>query len=323
MLFNAPKIDFAAIYSAGKMLEFNSLFESSIASVSNYGCTACRGGPDAEESAGGNKIVLMRHGVFCRHFGSTVVTSDVNQVSFFSVSSSYRVSHPADCGDRGTVLSVSQKVLNDVIREFEPSIDEHPTEPFPFSSGPCSTRTFYQHHELVAALENLPVHSQCSLWVDEKIMILVEEVLRGAYQHYSPSPTRRRPMTRKKHAELVESAKSFVAGHFAESLTLDEIADAVETSPFHLSRIFRAQTGTPVYRYLRHLRLRTSLEMLAAGADDLTTLALDLGFSSHSHFSDSFRSEFGLSPSEVRENLTRKLVGEMSKNLEVGSLDLR
>jgi AraC-like DNA-binding protein len=78
------------------------------------------------------------------------------------------------------------------------------------------------------------------------------------------------------------------------------MARAVHASPFHLARIFQQRTGVPVHRYLTQLRLRAALERLADGADDLTALALELGFSSHSHFTDSFRREFGCAPSTVR-----------------------
>jgi AraC-like DNA-binding protein len=81
--------------------------------------------------------------------------------------------------------------------------------------------------------------------------------------------------------------------------------------------VFQERTGVPVHRYLTLLRLRASLERLAEGASDLTELALELGFSSHSHFTDAFRREFGFSPSDVRKNATRNSLLEMSKNLEV------
>ncbi|MGH9769987.1 MAG: helix-turn-helix transcriptional regulator [Blastocatellia bacterium] len=79
-------------------------------------------------------------------------------------------------------------------------------------------------------------------------------------------------------------------------LTLDDIARAVGASPFHLARLFQRRTGAPVHRYLTCLRLRASLERLADGASDLAALAFELGFSIHSHFTDSFRREFGRAP---------------------------
>ncbi len=299
------------------MLEYTSLYGSALASVSNYGCTACRGGPAAEEISDGNKIVLMRHGVFCRHFGKQAVTSDVNHVTFFSDGSSYRVSHPADCGDRGTILSVLPRVLNDIIREFDPSIDDHPDRPFPFHAGPCNATTFYRHRELVLILESGQFPPPDPLWVDEKVLQLIADVLGAAFQSQGPQKSQHRPRTNSKHADLAESAKSYVASRIGQHVTLDEVAHAIGISPFHLARVFRQRAGLPLHRYLVCLRLRTSLERLAAGANDLTTLALELGFSSHSHFTDSFRREFGCSPSEMRHSLTRKSLHEMSKNLEV------
>src|SRR5262249_18771934 len=96
---------------------------------------------------------------------------------------------------------------------------------------------------------------------------------------------------------------------------LDDVARAVHTSPFHLARLFGERTGLPVHRYLTQLRLRAALDRLAGGASDLTALALDLGFSSHSHFADAFRREFGRTPSDVRKIAGRTLA-EMSKNLK-------
>jgi AraC-like DNA-binding protein len=56
-----------------------------------------------------------------------------------------------------------------------------------------------------------------------------------------------------------------------------------------------------LYRYQSRLRLARALDLLAQ-YDDLTALALDLGFSSHSHFSAAFRQTYGRTPSEFRES---------------------
>ena len=75
----------------------------------------------------------------------------------------------------------------------------------------------------------------------------------------------------------------------------------------------------PVHRYLSRLRLRTALERLEQGSQDLTALALDLNFSSHSHFTDAFRREFGFTPSNFRNGTGRRALSKMSKNLKVRS----
>jgi len=55
----------------------------------------------------------------------------------------------------------------------------------------------------------------------------------------------------------------------------------------------------PLYRYQLRLRLARALDLLPR-VDDLTALGLELGFSSHSHFTTAFRQLYGQSPSAFR-----------------------
>lgn len=283
-----------------KEIVFRPLHESPIVSVHDYCCHIARSGPGDEEESGVNNIVLMRHGAFSRHFGRRTVTSDVNQAVFFSRDSTYRVSHPADCGDRGTVFTVSPRVLNDIVRELDPSIDDHPDQPFLFVTGPCDSSVFWRHRELVQRLESAESEPLEPLWADVTALQLVADVLESAFVQRGVARKPKKVGTDADHAERTEAAKAYLAARMSERLTLDDVARAVHASPFHLARIFQQQTGVPVHRYLTQLRLRVSLERLADGAGDITEIALELGFSSHSHFTDAFKREFGHPPSHHR-----------------------
>lgn len=298
-------------------LSFRLLYDSPLIRVRDYHCRACRGGPATEEHSDSNDIVLLRHGAFAKHFGRRSLTADVNHVVFFSQGSSYRVSHPTDCGDRGTVFVPASNVLHDILRELDPSSDDRPDKAFPFVLGPCEAGVFWRHHELVRRLELAPADSLEPLWADVTALQLIADVLEAAFARHGLPRKRRRNGTEADHADRAEAAKTYLASRLGERLTLDDIARIVHVSPFHLARIFQQQTGMPIHRYLTRLRLRASLERLADGANDLTALALELGFSSHSHFSDTFRREFGCTPSEVRRDSGRRTLREMSKNLKV------
>jgi AraC-like DNA-binding protein len=297
-------------------LTFRSLHASPIVCVRDYTCRACRGGPAAEEHSSSNDIVLLRHGAFCKHFGRQGITADVNQAVFFSHGSTYRVSHPADCGDRGTVFVPAPRVLGDILRELDPSFDDHPEKPFPFVTGPCEDGVFRRHRGLVQRLENADAQPLDPLWADVTALQLIADVLEAAFTRHGVPPRRRRNGTVADHAERVEAVKTYLAGRMSERLTLDDVARAVHASPFHLARVFQERTGVPVHRYLTRLRLRAALERLAGGATHLTALALELGFSSHSHFADAFRREFGQTPSDVRRHAPPRSLDEMSKNLK-------
>ncbi|MEL7060982.1 MAG: AraC family transcriptional regulator [Acidobacteriota bacterium] len=299
-----------------ELLTFDSLYDTAHVSVSDYNCRACRGGPTAEESVDQHTIVLLRHGVFCKHVGRQSLTADVNQAVFFAKGSAYRVSHPTDHGDRGTVFTLAPRVLTEMLAEFDPVSAERPDQPFPFLGGPCDARVFWSHRQLIQRLEAGEGHPPDPMWVDETVLPMMTEILAAAFLRHGKPPRPRRVGTRADHIERTEAVKSFLASRMGEPLTLDEIARHVRTSPFHLARMFRQQTGIPVHRYLTRLRLRASLEQLADGVSDLTALALSLGYASHSHFTDTFRREFGLSPSAARKRLGRRALAELSKNPE-------
>ena len=93
-----------------------------------------------------------------------------------------------------------------------------------------------------------------------------------------------------------------------ERLTLGEIARAVHSSPFHLARVFRARTGFSIHGYRNQLRLCSSLEQVLEPEADLALIARRLGYSSHSHFTVSFRRAFGKPPSAVRRAELRTIV---------------
>jgi len=301
--------------AARDFLEFRTLYSSPIVTVSNYCCHAHRSGPGEEESAAANMIVLMRRGAFSKHFGRKKVTADVNQAVFFAKDSVYRVSHPVDCGDCGTIFTLSPWNLNDIVRGLDPSIDEHPDRPFHFVTGPCHPKIFWRHRLLLQRLEGSRGDPIEQFWVDVSTLQLIGDVLESAFDRQSSPRTVHRITTDTDHAEKTEVAKELLAARTSKRITLDEIAREVGASPFSFARMFRRQTGLPVHRYLTLLRLRASLERLAESDVDLSTLALHLGFSSHSHFTDLFRREFGETPSNFRRKASLKSIREIGRNL--------
>jgi AraC family transcriptional regulator len=107
--------------------------------------------------------------------------------------------------------------------------------------------------------------------------------------------------------ELVARVKEIVANAAGRKVRLSDISQAVGVSPSHLAATFKKAERTTIHQYLVHLRLQRAASLLA-GCDDLTTLALNLGFASQSHFSNSFRRWAGCTPGTYRARL-RALLG--------------
>jgi len=104
--------------------------------------------------------------------------------------------------------------------------------------------------------------------------------------------------------EVVEGLKVAFGQRVGTPWGLDEMAKEFGVTTAHLCRIFRDATGMTIHTYRERLALRVSLESLSRAGSDITDLALDLGFSSHSHFTGRFGRYFGSPPSAIRSRLT-------------------
>jgi len=105
----------------------------------------------------------------------------------------------------------------------------------------------------------------------------------------------------------VATAYEFIVGNASRSLRLDQIARAVDVSPFHLARVFKQVTGLTMHQSKLRCRIANAVVQLKRGDSDLTALALDLGFSSHAHFTKAFRERVGCTPSMFRwQSMDRK-----------------
>src|SRR5262249_41415669 len=131
------------------------------------------------------------------------------------------------------------------------------------------------------------------LEAEERVLELLRTALRGD----DGRPAGCGPAT----ARLIRRAKEFLEAELASPIRLTDVGRAVGASPAYLTDVFRRTEGIPLHRYLTHSRLARALVELPH-ATALPALALAVGFSSHSHFSSSFRRTFGCTPSRFRES---------------------
>lgn len=101
---------------------------------------------------------------------------------------------------------------------------------------------------------------------------------------------------------LATRARQALARHGA-GLSVDELAEEVRSSPFHLMRQFRRELGTSAHQYRLHLRIAAALQRLHDGDRDLAGLAHDLGFCSQSHLGDVMQRVAGCTPGQARAAL--------------------
>lgn len=99
----------------------------------------------------------------------------------------------------------------------------------------------------------------------------------------------------------VRRIREFVKNNLGENLRLPDLAALVGLTAHHFSVLFRNTLGVSPHQYLIGERVRAAQAMLREGRQSITTIALQVGFSSHSHFCDTFRRHTGETPGRVRQ----------------------
>jgi AraC family transcriptional regulator len=188
---------------------------------------------------------------------------------------------------------VSDEVARDAIATFDVHLIERPNRRFRHAHAPAPSGLYLTQRRLFDGLEQGDTLHTAA--VEEAVMALLAAVLQSAYQ----TAGRRRARSAR---DGVEEVKRAIAARPEANHPLRRLAQIAESSPFQLCRDFRSLTGMTMTRYRHALRLRLALDRLPE-CDDLTDLALALGYSSHSHFTYAFRDHFGVTPSRYRAGM--------------------
>jgi AraC-like DNA-binding protein len=251
----------------------------------------CAGGcrhQSAEECASATELVFPYRGVYARHLGRDQAVAEANQVLFFNAAEAYRVSHPVAGGDASLTLHIDESLL----REIAPKPLLRPGGLLAFRHQ--RSRIDPRSQALVALLRHsLRQGTAQPLEAESLALTLVQRALGPRNSHIADAGIASR--------RLADRVKLVLAGDPTRRWTLAEIAAEVGGSPVYLTQVFRRVEGMPLYRYHMRLRLARALNLLPH-YKDLTALGLDLGFSSHSHFSAAFRQAYGRSTSEFRQS---------------------
>ncbi len=277
------------------------LFSSDTACIADVRCRGeCRH-RSGEEHTTDAQLIFPYCGTFIRHLGSAVSVADANQVLFFSADEVHQVSHPVIGGDFCLVMTLPEMVLQELAgthfydattRRFR--IRERNLDP--------SAQALRS-----VLLKRLATNTSTTLEAESMSLAL-------ATLAFAPLPTaRHRPTRSKRH--LIDRVKLLLAESVSKKISLAEIGSGVVASPVYLTQIFSELEGVPLYRY--HLRLRLAQALLRLPEQkDLSALAHDLGFSSHSQFTTLFGQTFGLAPKAFMQQSGREDIRKLLKILK-------
>jgi len=262
--------------------DYHTLYSSPLVTVTDVQCSEGCGPGRHEEHCPVAAIALVRSGSFVRRDKLGKHVADATRVVFFDPAEPYVVYHPLPGGDRCTSLAFAPTTL----REAQRAKRGDPQKVFGKATLTGSSEMHLLHRELLLAAQ-----LDDGVMVEETALRLLQLCTEGE------GVPRLRGVAANRAAALAGEAQLLIAETFTERVTLESLAATLGVSPFRLCRAFRQATGGSLHQHLMRLRLVTALEKLPEYRERLTDLAFDLGFSSHSHFTQAFRGYFGSAPS--------------------------
>lgn len=103
---------------------------------------------------------------------------------------------------------------------------------------------------------------------------------------------------RSEHTQKIKTALEYIAAHYAEDITISDVAAACYFSEYHFMRFFKRCTGVSCGEYIKSLRLEKAAERFSAGETAILDVALSVGFHNLSYFYRAFRKKYGMTPKE-------------------------
>ena len=101
----------------------------------------------------------------------------------------------------------------------------------------------------------------------------------------------------------LRKVEDYVRERLAEEISIETLAELVELSPFHFSRVFKQATGMSPLQYVTRERITRAQQLIRETSRSLIEVALEVGYTSPSHFAKVFRRVTGVTPTEFRSAL--------------------
>jgi AraC-like DNA-binding protein len=246
-------------------------------------------------------VVFPHTSVVIAQVGREPIVSTPNHVVVYNADTYYErtLLQPRE-GDRSIFVSVADELLDEILGSLGRSRG-HTRAAVPLTQVLVDDVLYLEHHLLTAAvLARIPASRAI---VEERLAALVRRTLAAGFERAATL----RESNGRGQRRLVEEAKARLATRPHRPPSITQLALELHVSPYHLARIFKEWTGVTLHTFTQRLRLRTALDRIADPSTNLSRLALELGFSSHSHFTDTFRRSFGIPPSALRGSEVRRI----------------
>ena len=156
------------------------------------------------------------------------------------------------------------------------------------------------HHEvkdqLLAVIQSYEDRTEDFEWqVIQNIMVIWQLL----FQHISTNENV--GLQRRRNFEQIRLMITYVEEHFAERITLDDVATAAHLSRSECSRVFKKVMGTSLFAFIQNYRIEKSCSYLLESSAPISEIADHVGFSDGNYYTKCFQKVMGCSPSTYRK----------------------
>jgi AraC family transcriptional regulator len=246
-----------------------------------------------------NVVVLPFSGVFSKHDapGRYVIGTPSHAV-FIASNTPYRLSFPGAIGDRALIFRFSEALAPEQL--------DHRSSESLASHGLLPPNAIMLRNVLLTRLQK----GEADRFETEALGL---DLLRISLRSMRAGDILLRRSALIRRMAAVERVKEAVALAPDHKWSVAKLARIANLSPFHLCHVFRQIVGTSIYDYVLRERLAYALDDVLDRSKEITAIALDTGFASHSHFTARFKSFFNCTPAAFRRLATADHVAELRK----------
>ncbi len=143
---------------------------------------------------------------------------------------------------------------------------------------------------------------------EQMVRLYIEQLLIGLIRKGNlakPHPISEKS-TEEGKEKIVEAIKTYLAENISEPITLDDVVSRVCFSKTFVKALFREKTGMGIIHYLTELRINTAKHLISENKYTFSEIAAMCGFSTIHYFSNCFKKETGMRPSEYSKSVQSK-----------------
>ncbi len=129
----------------------------------------------------------------------------------------------------------------------------------------------------------------------------LRQKLQARFAHFPAATSKTTPVD--SEDAFLQKLRTLVLNHLSDEIFgIPEVCKALNISRSQLHRKLTALTGRSTSRVIRSIRLQKAKELLLQSSLNISEIAYQTGFKTHSHFTTVFTEAFGQSPTELRDN---------------------